>query len=425
MSKYNLVIATIHEIAQERNGDLLVSGVVSQAHGAGFGPGDPFQVKVSAKSAGHLKQWQEDESYLLENVDPDAGTCQRITAAGERGAFHRYLIGPLQIRYVDGQNNKQYLTLAGDITAELREKVAEIVKNHAASVHVGRDLIPADENGKPASVVVPREKMESILQRIGETKPDVTQVMVRDGDRHFMVKMKYDKDGPRPFEMPAQESGAPISWGDQVELIAIEHRAHLVNTFASMKSSAIAELSRFVKLTDSQRAVEGKIYPSWDHFAMGFVKERALPSGGHTIDGVAVNSPSAPVQALPGALPCAKAETSPQNIMRPEDALVEFLMAAMKSKGVPAFVIDQVQQSWSKAGASNAAEKSARASQDPQQESLAAPPFARYRERVARPGAEASVRAASTSLVHSGQGVIMVVPPPPQANVSFRRPRKP
>lgn len=349
--RYNTLICEIDKVQQQVNGDLFLKGTVTAALGEDYEPGQNAQFVIPAKKSEYLDDARPG-TYLLERVDGESGVCAFPSVIRDGKSAFPAWIGPLQASWTDERNQFHVLTLdKAGLEGNALEQASQVLRKHAATLRVFRDIVEIDEEGLPKNAMeASTARWQEAVAGLIEDLPDMTSVIVRDGERATIARLQWDRESEtRKLVPPALRDGTPVSFPrDTVELIPVFQLNYLTNRFNPKKSTAVTTLNRETDKTEKQQAFEAKLYANRGMFASGVAICRDLPGGGRTLEQVAASFPSLGFKHLPGshavpdnavkAQPSARSAADPAQVLRelgiPEDRIAGVLaLASGQGKG--------------------------------------------------------------------------------------------
>lgn len=338
--RYNTVICEVEKVHQQVNGDLVLKGTVTAALGEDYEPGQAAQFVIPAQKSEYLDDARPG-SYLLERVDGDSGVCAFPTVIRDGKSAFPAWVGPIQASWTDERKQFHVLTLdKAGLEGDALEQASQVLRKHAATLRVFRDLVEIDDEGLPRHAMdASAARWQEAVAGLIEDLPDMTSVIVRDGERATIARLQWDGETEtRKLVPPTLKDGTPVSFrNDTVEIIPVFQVNYLTNRMNPKKSTAVTTLSREVDKTEKQQAFEAKLFANRGTFATGVAICRNLPSGGRTLEQVAASFPSMGFKHLPGshAVPdnaarsTARSAADPAQVLRdlgiPEDRIAEVL----------------------------------------------------------------------------------------------------
>ena len=338
--RYNTLICEVEQASEQTDGSFRLKGIVTAAVGEDYEVGQQAEFTVAADKAEYLDD-AKPGIYLLERVDGETGHCAFPSLVRDgRSAFPAW-VGPLQAAWKDDRDQFHIIALdKAGLEGNALADAEKAIRKHAGSLRVFRDLVEIDEDGMPRNAMeVATQRWQDAIRGLIEDLPDMTGVIVRDGERSTIARLSWDADNEcRKLVPPTLKDGTPVSFrNESVELIPVFQVNYLTNRFNPKKSTAVSVLTRETDKSEKQLAFEGKLYPTRGHFATGVAICRDLPSGGRTLEQVAASFPSLSFKHLPGAKPLpdnksaatAKETKDPAAVLRslgiPEDRIPEVL----------------------------------------------------------------------------------------------------
>jgi hypothetical protein len=343
--RYNTVICEIEKVHQQVNGDLVLKGTVTAALGEDYEPGQAAQFVIPAKKSEYL-DGARPGTYLLERVDGDSGVCAFPSVIRDGKSAFPAWVGPIQASWTDERKQFHVLTLdKAGLEGDALEQASQALRKHAATLRVFRDLVEIDDEGLPRHAMdASAARWQDAVAGLIEDLPDMTSVIVRDGERAVIARLQWDGETEtRKLVPPTLKDGTLVSFrNDTVELIPVFQMNYLTNRMNPKKSTAVTTLVRETDKTEKQQAFEAKLYANRGTFATGVAICRNLPSGGRTLEQVAASFPSMGFKHLPGshAVPdntvrsqsATRSATDPVQVLRdlgiPEDRIAEVMAMA-------------------------------------------------------------------------------------------------
>lgn len=302
--RYNTLVCDIAEIQSQSNGDFLLKGVVNHVVGEDYIPDQMISVFVKGNKEDYL-DGNGAGTFMLEKVDPETGYCGFPTRIQEGKTAEPALIGPLQVSWTDNAHKYQSVTLDKlGLEGDALDKINRVSKQFAGSMRVSRNIIRMDDDQViPGTRMAPNAQWQRVVSEMIEDDPNMSSIIIRDGQRSAMVRLGWEKETQQHVLIPPIYNGNPMTFkGEQIEIIPVHQMDYLTNRFNPKKSTAVAEINNQLSKSERQLAFDAKLFPAWTHFASGVVVMRNLPKGGHTLERIAASFPTQPFKSIPGEL---------------------------------------------------------------------------------------------------------------------------